>query len=278
VHEDPYAPITTARAGRFVETHGDDAPIAWWPREQRYAERLAPGTKFADIIGEIDPAKILGMDASIRGRTAPRRREPGQRGGAALRAHPAHAPGLFAMNELPDLDDLVQVGLFNILEERDVQIRGYPVSFEIDVWCCSAPTRRRTTARARSSRSSRTASARRSRRTTRQSREAAIEITEQEAARDGLDLGDPSIPATFPVIVPLFMKQVVEEISIHARKSKLRRSGLGRVRRFSIANYKQMVASARQRAIRLGETPAVPRISDLAHFHASEPRASSSST
>jgi magnesium chelatase subunit I len=101
------------------------------------------------------------------------------------------------------------------------------------------------------------------------SREAAIEITEQEALRDGLDLGDPAKPETFPVVVPLFMKQIVEEISLHARKSRFVDQDSGVSARLSIANYKQMVASARQRSIRMGESPAVPRISDLAHFHAS---------
>ena len=99
----------------------DEVPIAWWQREDRYAERLAPGTKFADIIGEIDPAKLAGgvsMGA-----------EDALHFGLIPRMH----RGIFAMNELPELDELVQVGLFNILEERDVQIRGYPCKFDIDV-------------------------------------------------------------------------------------------------------------------------------------------------
>jgi Mg-chelatase subunit ChlI len=174
VHEDPYAPITSQGKRFLAARHGDDAPIAWWPREQRYAERLAPGTKFADIIGEIDPAKILGMDASvIRTRWSIQARASGSEEALHFGLIPRMHRGLFAMNELPDLDDLVQVGLFNILEERDVQIRGYPVSFDIDVMVLFSANPRPTTARARSSRSSRTASARRSRRTTPRSREAA---------------------------------------------------------------------------------------------------------
>ena len=96
-------------------------PIAWWPREDRYAERLAPGTKFADIIGEIDPAKLAGGVSMSA--------EEALHFGLIPRMH----RGIFAMNELPELDELVQVGLFNILEERDVQIRGYPIRFDIDV-------------------------------------------------------------------------------------------------------------------------------------------------
>ncbi len=271
VHEDPYEPITS-QGKRFLATHGDAAPIAWWHREQRYAERLAPGTKFADIIGEIDPAKILGMDASVQDGE-----HPNATAGASLGSEealhfgliPRMHRGLFAMNELPDLDDLVQVGLFNILEERDVQIRGYPVSFEIDVmvlFSANPQTYNRSgkvipQLKDRIGATIQTHYPR--------SREAGIDITEQEALKDGLDLGDINDPSTFPVVVPLFMKQVVEEISLHARKSKFVDQDSGVSARLSIANYKQMVASARQRAIRQNETPAVPRISDLAHFHAS---------
>src|SRR5437868_6924068 len=105
----------------IAESPEDRIPIAWWPRSQRYTERLAPGTKFADIIGEIDPAKLAG-GASMSA-------EEALHFGLIPRMH----RGIFAMNEIPELDELVQVGLFNILEERDVQIRGYPVQFDIDV-------------------------------------------------------------------------------------------------------------------------------------------------
>ena len=120
-HDDPERPISGAGRRLVVERAAEDVPIAWWPREQRYAERLAPGTKFADIIGEIDPAKLaagssMGSEEALHFGLIPRLHR-----------------GIFAMNELPELDELVQVGMFNILEERDVQIRGYPVSFDIDV-------------------------------------------------------------------------------------------------------------------------------------------------
>ena len=121
VHEDPFRPITSQGRRYVKENSPADVKIAWWPREQRYAERLAPGTKFADIIGEIDPAKLAaGTSMSA---------EDSLHFGLIPRMH----RGLFAMNELPELDELVQVGLFNILEERDVQIRGYPVKFDLDV-------------------------------------------------------------------------------------------------------------------------------------------------
>ena len=121
VHEDPYKPITSAGKRLLTDTPEDKVPIAWWPRKERYAERLAPGTKFADIIGEIDPAKLAaGTSMSA---------EDALHFGLIPRMH----RGLFAMNEVPELDELIQVGLFNILEERDVQIRGYPIQFDLDV-------------------------------------------------------------------------------------------------------------------------------------------------
>src|SRR5690606_410395 len=121
LHEDPLRPIPVQGRRYLAEHDEDEVPIGWWPREERYAERLAPGTKFADIIGEIDPAKLAaGTSMSA---------EEALHFGLIPRMH----RGIFAMNELPELDELVQVGLFNILEERDVQIRGYPVKFDIDV-------------------------------------------------------------------------------------------------------------------------------------------------
>jgi len=248
VHEDPTAPIT--RAGKaYLAEHGDQAAIAWWPRVKRYAERLAPGTKFADIIGEIDPAKLVGGISMSA--------EEALSFGLIPRMH----RGIFAMNELPDLDDLVQVGLFNVLEERDVQIRGYPISFDIDVMVLFSANP------ATYNRSGKVIPQLKDRIGTTvqthypKARDAGIEITVREAR---IDLG-----GDFPVVVPRFMSELVEEMAIAARKSKYVDQQSGVSARFSIANYRTMVASARQRAIRLGERPAVPRISDLAHCHAS---------
>src|SRR6516164_4191674 len=120
-HDDPYQPITKVGKRIVAESPEDRIGISWWHRSQRYAERLAPGTKFADIIGEIDPAKLAGGTSMAD--------EDALHFGLIPRMH----RGLFAMNEIPELDELVQVGLFNILEERDVQIRGYPIQFDIDV-------------------------------------------------------------------------------------------------------------------------------------------------
>jgi len=248
VHEDPFAPIT--RQGReFLDKHGDASPIAWWPREDRYAERLAPGTKFADIIGEIDPAKLMA----------------GTSMGAEEALHfgliPRMHRGIFAMNELPDLDDLVQVGLFNILEERDVQIRGHPIKFDIDVLVLFSanPTTYNRSGKVIPQLKDRIGSTIQTHYP--RARDLGIEIMEAEAAVD--------LAGDYPVLIPRFMKEVVEQVSIAARKSKHIDQASGVSARFSIANYRTMIASARQRSIRLDERPAVPRVSDLAHFHAS---------
>src|SRR3954465_12516048 len=249
VHEDPFKPITTP-AKKFLADHNEDhVAIAWWKREDRYAERLAPGTKFADIIGEIDPAKLAGgMSMSA---------EEALHFGLIPRMH----RGIFAINELPELDELVQVGLFNILEERDVQIRGYPVRFDIDVLILFSanPATYNRSGKVIPQLKDRIGSVIHTHYPA--GRDLGIQIMEQES---GL-----STDGEFPVVVPYFMKQVIEEITVAARRSKFIDHNSGVSARFSLANYRTMVASARQRSIRLGEKPAVPRISDLGHIYAS---------
>jgi magnesium chelatase subunit I len=249
LHEDPYHPITAAGRRLLAERSEDQIAVAWWPRSERYAERLAPGTKFADVIGEIDPAKLAAGTSMAT--------EEALHFGLIPRMH----RGIFAMNEIPELDELVQVGLFNILEERDVQIRGYPVKFDLDVLILFSANP------ATYNRSGKVIPQLKDRIGTLVQthypleRMTGIEIMEQEA---GLDLG-----GEFPVLVPYFMKEIIEQISVSARKSKYIDHQSGVSARFSIANYRTMVASARHRGIRLGEKPAVPRISDLGHLYSS---------
>jgi magnesium chelatase subunit I len=249
VHEDPFHPITSAGKRLIAELPEERIPIAWWPRSERYAERLAPGTKFADIIGEIDPAK-LAAGASLS-------TEEALHFGLIPRMH----RGIFAMNEIPELDELVQVGLFNILEERDVQIRGYPVQFDLDILILFSANP------ATYNRSGKVIPQLKDRIGTLVQthypldRATGIDIMEQEA---NLDLG-----GEFPVVVPYFMREIIEQISMSARKSKYVDHQSGVSARFSIANYRTMVASARHRGVRLNEKPAVPRISDLGHLHSS---------
>ncbi|HOP78557.1 MAG TPA: magnesium chelatase [Thermogutta sp.] len=249
VHEDPYRPITRRAKEFLAETPEDKVPIAWWPREQRYAERLAPGTKFADIIGEIDPAKLArGTSLSA---------EEALFFGLIPRMH----RGIFAVNELPELDELVQVGLFNILEERDVQIRGYPIRFDLDILILFSanPATYNRSGKVIPQLKDRIGSVIHTHYP--RDRDIAIQITEQEAKID--------LNGAYPVVVPYFMKEIIEQISIVARRSKYVDQQSGVSARLSIANYRTMVASARRRGIILGEKPAVPRISDLGHLASS---------
>ncbi|MCA9236705.1 MAG: magnesium chelatase [Planctomycetales bacterium] len=272
LHDDPYRPITK-RGQILVQTSPpEDVPIAWWSREQRYAERLAPGTKFADIIGEIDPAQLaagvsMGAEEALHFGLIPRMHR-----------------GIFAMNELPELDELVQVGLFNILEERDVQIRGYPVKFDIDVVILFSanPATYNRSGKVIPQLKDRIGSIIHTHYPL--ERELGVRILEQEV--DVKQHADHRLPLTEaagelaenpksegrnlqPVVVPYFMKELIEEISRAARQSKYIDHESGVSARLSLANYRTMIASARQRAAVLGETPAVPRISDLGHIYAS---------
>lgn len=248
-HDDPYRPISRAGKRLVADRAAADVPIAWWPREERYAERLAPGTKFADIIGEIDPAKLAGGTSMAS--------EEALHFGLIPRLH----RGIFAMNELPELDELVQVGMFNILEERDVQIRGYPVKFDIDVMLLFSanPSTYNRSGKVIPQLKDRIGAVIHTHYP--RERDLGIRVAEQEA---GIDLG-----GEWPVVVPYFMKEILEQITIAARKSKFIDQQSGVSARFSIANLKTAVASARQRGVRLGEQPSVPRISDLGHIYAS---------
>ena len=250
VHEDPYRPITAdgqAAAGRSAR--GRRCPIAWWPRDQRYAERLAPGTKFADMIGEIDPAKLAGGTSMSA--------EEALHFGLIPRMH----RGIFAVNELPELDELVQVGLFNILEERDVQIRGYPIQFDIDVLILFSANP------ATYNRSGKVIPQLKDRIGTvihthyPRERSLGIEIMEQEA---DVDLG-----GEFPVAVPYFMREIIEQMSIAARQEQVHRPAVGRQRPVQHRQLPDDGGQRRQRAAVLGERPAVPRISDLGHLYSS---------
>lgn len=258
VHEDPYRPITGAGRTFLAGRDEADIPVRWWHRSERYAERLAPGTKFADVIGEIDPARILGGGAELN-------TEEALSFGLIPRLH----RGIFAMNELPDLDDLVQTGLFNILEERDVQIRGYPVKFDVDVLVLFSanPTTYNRSGKVIPQLKDRIGSTIQTHYP--RERELGIEIMTGQA--DGADVNE--LSERYPVRVPRFMAEVCEQMSACARASKYVDHASGVSARFSIANYRTMVASARRRSIVLGPevepAPAVPRISDLAHFHSS---------
>ena len=122
LNDDPYAPISL-RGRSLIEKHGDDAPIAWISRDERYSEKLAtPDGTIADLLGDIDPIKAASRRLSLADEDV-----------LHFGIIPRTNRGIFAINELPDLSPRIQVGLLNILEERDVQLRGYPVRFPLDV-------------------------------------------------------------------------------------------------------------------------------------------------
>jgi len=243
IPEDPFAPITPA-GRQLVAERGDEAPIRWMHRSERYGEKLAtPDITIADLIGEIDPIKVaegryLSDELTIHFGLIPRTNR-----------------GIFALNELPDLQERIQVGLLNVMEERDVQIRGHKVRLPLDVLVVATANPEDYTNRGRIITPLKDRYGSQIRTHYPQSIEAEISIMESEA----LNVPD----AEFDVVVPDYMKEVVAEISRLARRSPdvSQRSGVSV--RASVANYEAMLANALRRAIRLGETTVVPRMSDL---------------
>jgi magnesium chelatase subunit I len=245
LNDDPFAPVSPA--GRAVlEQHGDAAPIDWLPRDRRYAEKLAtPDITIADLIGEIDPIKVaegryLSDDLTIHYGLIPRANR-----------------GIVAINELPDLAERIQVGLLNILEERDVQIRGFIVRLPLDLFMVASANPEDYTSRGRiiTPLKDRLGSQVR----THYPRSLAHEmaIVRQEKQRFAVEEGGPA------VVVPTFMEELVAELTHLARRSPeiSQRSGVSV--RVSVANAEVLEAAALKRAVRLGEPLGAPRVSDL---------------
>jgi len=249
INDDPLAPICQACRQRLA-AEGDRAALAWVPRERRYGEKLAtPDITIADLIGEVDPIKVaegryLSDELTIHYGLLPRTHR-----------------GIFALNELPDLAERIQVGLLNIMEERDVQIRGYKVRLPLDLYVVASANPEDYTNRGRiiTPLKDRFGSQIRTHYPRRLDDEIAIMEAEQTAfAGDGVRSQ-----------CPQFMKQVVAELTHLARQSQeiSQRSGVSV--RVSICNYENLLSSALKRAIRLGEATAVPRVSDLGALTAS---------
>ena len=243
IPENPFAPIT-AQGRAIVADAGDETPIAWLPRAERYAEKLAtPDITIADLIGEVDPIKIaegryLGDELTVHFGLVPRVNR-----------------GIFAINELPDLAERIQVGLLNVLEERDVQIRGHKVRLPLDVFLIATANPEDYTNRGRIITPLKDRYGAQIRTHYPDEIHQEIDIMEQEAAT--LDMGD------YRVLVPPWMKEIVAEITHQARRSPDVNQRSGVSVRASVANYEALLANAFRRALRLGETDVVPRISDL---------------
>jgi magnesium chelatase subunit I len=242
INDDPYRPVSRYAIDR-VEELGDATPIVWVHRSQRYGEKLAtPDTSIADLIGEVDPIKIA----------------EGRYLSDELALHYGLIPrvnrGIFAINELPDLSERIQVGLLNILEERDVQIRGHRIRLPLDVCLVATANPEDYTNRGRIITPLKDRFGAQVR--THYPYETQTEVRIME--------GEADLPtAGVPVAVPAYMKEIIAETSQLARRSTHLNQRSGVSVRLSIANYETLVASAIRRALRTGEPVAVPRVSDL---------------
>jgi magnesium chelatase subunit I len=242
-NDDPFAPIS--KYGRqLVAEAGDDTPIAWVGREQRYVEKLAtPDVTVADIIGDVDPIKaargghLLSDELTIHYGMLPRANR-----------------GIFALNELPDLAGKVQVGLFNIMQEGDVQIKGYPVRLVLDVLLCFTANPEDYTARGKIITPLKDRIGSEIITHYPETVELGMAITRQEAWREREGVR---------VRVPELLEEVVERVAFEAREDKRidKRSGVSQ--RMPITTMENVISNAEQRALRAGEAEAVPRIADV---------------
>lgn len=250
INDNPFHPISRP-ARELIAEKGDATPIEWIGRDRRFHEKLAtPDVTIADLIGEIDMIKhaegrYLSSELTMHFGLIPRTNR-----------------GIFCMNELPDLSPKIQVGLFNVLEERDVQIRGYPIRLELDLCLVFSANPEDYTNRGRivTPLKDRIGSVIRTHYPL--TREAGIAITDANAwtDRDGDGV---------PVFVPHYMKEILEEAARLARTSPAVNQQSGVSVRMSIANAENMVSNAERRGLTSNETVVVPRISDLAYLSAS---------
>ena len=243
LNENPFHPITNATKRR-IEEEGDALPIDWIGRDKRYGEKLAtPDITIADLIGEVDPIKVaegryLADEMTIHY-------------GLIARTN----RGIFCINELPDLAERIQVGLLNIMEERDVQIRGYRIQMPLDVMIVASANPEDYTNRGRIITPLKDRYGAQIRTHYPRSVEHEIEIMEQERSA--------FTDTDYTVTVPAYMKEIVAEITRLARRSPDINQRSGVSVRASIADYESLLANAMRRSIRLGESDVVPRVSDL---------------
>ena len=248
LNDDPYRPLSPD-ARRTVAEQGDNAPIAWIGRDLRYSEKLAtPDISIADLIGEIDPIKVaegrhLADETAIHYGLVPRTNR-----------------GIFCINELPDLAERIQVGLFNLMEERDVQIKGYRVRMPLDVFVVATANPEDYTNRGRIVTPLKDRYGAQIHTHYPRTTDEEIAIMEQERGR---------FPDEDSVVVPDYMREIVAEVTARARHSSEINQRSGVSVRVSIANYETLISNALRRSIRLGETIACPRISDLPYLIAS---------
>ena len=243
INDDPYHPVSRY-ARDLIAEKGEDAPIDWVHRSDRFGEKLAtPDTSIADLIGEVDPIKVaegryLSDELTLHYGLVPRTNR-----------------GIFSINELPDLAERIQVGLLNVLEERDVQIRGYKIRLPLDVMLVASANPEDYTNRGRIITPLKDRFGAQIRTHYPLDVTTELGVVHQEAS--------PMEHLGVRVTVPEFMAEVVGTLSHLARQSPHINQRSGVSVRLSIANFETMEANAVRRALRLGEADAVPRVSDL---------------
>src|SRR5438477_2269839 len=244
IHDNPVAPLCSACRAR-VATEGDRLPIAWLSRDERYVEKLAtPDVTIADMLGDIDPIKAAHAGLNLAD-------ELTMHYGLLPRAN----RGIFAINELPDLAGKIQVGLFNILQEGDVQIKGYPIRLELDVLLVFTANPEDYSARGKSITPLKDRIGSEIRTHYPVTRHNAMAITAQEAWTDRAGAG--------AVDIPVYVREVVEEVAFQARGERKidKRSGVSH--RLPITTLELVVSNAERRALANGEKLVVPRVTDI---------------
>src|SRR6266404_5859960 len=244
IHDSPYAPICR-RCQNLIAEQGDETPIAWLAQDHRYVEKLAtPDVTIADMIGDIDPIKAArrGQDISDE-----------------LTVHYGLVPranrGIFAINELPDLAGKIQVGLFNIMQEGDVQIKGYPVRLPLDLLLVFTANPEDYTARGKIITPLKDRIGSEIRTHYPATLDHGLEITQQEAWTDRR--------SSVELRVPDYIRQVIEQLAFSARDDKKvdKRSGVSQ--RLPISVLENVISNAERRALAAGEAVAVPRVMDI---------------
>ncbi len=247
INDDPYAPVSRY-ARDLIDELGDDTPIHWVHRSERFGEKLAtPDTSIADLIGEVDPIKVaegryLSDELTLHYGLVPRTNR-----------------GIFAINELPDLAERIQVGMLNVLEERDVQIRGYKIRLPLDVMLLASANPEDYTNRGRiiTPLKDRFGSQIRTHYPLEVHTE--VDIMRQEAVPLEVATADGQVQ----VAVPEYLADVVATFSHLARSSNHVNQRSGVSVRLSVANYEALAANALRRGLRAGERAIVARVDDL---------------
>jgi magnesium chelatase subunit I len=243
VNDNPFAPVCR-HCRRRLAAEGDALPLSWIGPDDRYGEKLAtPDVSMADLVGEIDPIKVaegryLADEETIHYGLIPRTNR-----------------GIFAINELPDLTEKVQVGLFNLMEEKDIQIKGYKVRLALDVVIVASANPEDYTSRGRIITPLKDRFDVQIRTHYPRTTEDEIAIMEQEVAVT--DRG------AVPVRVPAFMKEVIAQLTMEARASNEINQSSGVSVRVTINNYESLLSNAEKRTVRRGEREIVPRLTDL---------------